>query len=232
MAQAIYNIARKTKGALTRERIAESFIDLMLQKRWYQITVKEICAAASITRSTYYQHFDDIHDLMERIQTMLLDDLRERFRSAQLQDYQSRRVYQFQPDFRERVQRIPQVFRAWFEFCEEHKTAMQALTNEENGDAYFLKRLKKVLVEYLDATMEEDNLPQDKLREYFHDLYFNLCIDAMNLWLSDNNDGVTTDQMAMVLNTVRAGALHSQFEQRRTARGKDFRSAETPVNVG
>jgi AcrR family transcriptional regulator len=60
------------KSVQTRKRITAAFLDLISQRIWYKISVKEICASAKITRGTFYQHFDDIYDLMERIQSDLL----------------------------------------------------------------------------------------------------------------------------------------------------------------
>lgn len=54
------------KSELTKLRIIESFLKLIKKKRWDKLSVKEICAASNITRTTFYQYYEDIFDVMEK----------------------------------------------------------------------------------------------------------------------------------------------------------------------
>ena len=45
----------------TREAIRSRFLDLLLQKNFNDITVKDIAAAANIGRGTFYLHLSLIH---------------------------------------------------------------------------------------------------------------------------------------------------------------------------
>ncbi len=62
------------------KKIEQSFFILLQKKESSQITVKEICELSSINRSTFYHHYQDIPDLMtkveHRLQTELLSVLR------------------------------------------------------------------------------------------------------------------------------------------------------------
>lgn len=50
----------------TRKSIMDSFITLSETKEFKDITVKDITAEAAINRATFYYHFEDIYDLLEK----------------------------------------------------------------------------------------------------------------------------------------------------------------------
>lgn len=50
----------------TRKLIMDSFITLSEEKDFKDITVKDITAEAMINRATFYYHFEDIYDLLEK----------------------------------------------------------------------------------------------------------------------------------------------------------------------
>ncbi|WP_068676690.1 TetR/AcrR family transcriptional regulator [Oceanobacillus sp. Castelsardo] len=51
----------------TRKFIMDSFIELSSKKEFKDITVKDITTEAMINRATFYYHFDDIYDLLEKV---------------------------------------------------------------------------------------------------------------------------------------------------------------------
>ncbi|WP_164219777.1 TetR family transcriptional regulator [Virgibacillus sp. YIM 98842] len=50
----------------TRKLIMDSFIELSEEKEFKDITIKDITSKAMINRATFYYHFQDIYDLLER----------------------------------------------------------------------------------------------------------------------------------------------------------------------
>lgn len=56
----------------TRKLIMDSFIDLSSDKEFKDITVKDITAEAMINRATFYYHFEDIYDLLEKVLSEVL----------------------------------------------------------------------------------------------------------------------------------------------------------------
>ncbi|WP_341302954.1 TetR/AcrR family transcriptional regulator [Lysinibacillus sp. FSL H8-0500] len=51
----------------TRKSIMDAFIELSTKKEFKDITVKDITAEAMINRATFYAHFEDIYDLLEKV---------------------------------------------------------------------------------------------------------------------------------------------------------------------
>lgn len=50
----------------TRKLIMDSFIELSAKKEFKDITVKDITEEAMINRATFYYHFEDIYDLLDK----------------------------------------------------------------------------------------------------------------------------------------------------------------------
>lgn len=50
----------------TRKLIMDSFIELSGRKEFKDITVKDLTEEAMINRATFYYHFEDIYDLLEK----------------------------------------------------------------------------------------------------------------------------------------------------------------------
>lgn len=64
---------RKVK--YTRRVIREAYFELLQQKPINKITVAEICERADIHRGTFYQHYHDIYELQEKIESELMEKL-------------------------------------------------------------------------------------------------------------------------------------------------------------
>jgi hypothetical protein len=58
--------------AQTRENLIEAFWQIYCQKRIEKVTVKEITARAGYNRSTFYQYFSDVYDVLEQIENSVL----------------------------------------------------------------------------------------------------------------------------------------------------------------
>lgn len=65
------NIKNNQRAQLTRNKIKEVFIEMLSSKAIHQITVQDICRKADVNRTTFYAHYDDIYDLMQKIETEL-----------------------------------------------------------------------------------------------------------------------------------------------------------------
>ncbi len=56
----------------TRKLIMDSFIELSGKKEFKDITIKDITTEAMINRATFYYHFEDIYDLLEKVLSEVL----------------------------------------------------------------------------------------------------------------------------------------------------------------
>ncbi len=59
----------------TKRVIRESFVHLLSLKPIAKITVKEICETADVNRSTFYAHYKDPYDLMQKIKGEVMREI-------------------------------------------------------------------------------------------------------------------------------------------------------------
>ncbi|SFL35502.1 transcriptional regulator, TetR family [Gracilibacillus orientalis] len=59
----------------TRMVLKDSLIQLMNEKTFSSITVKEVCSRADINRSTFYTHFTDVLDLLYSIEAEIIEEM-------------------------------------------------------------------------------------------------------------------------------------------------------------
>ncbi len=64
----------------TRMVIRENFFQLLKEKPVNKITVKEICERSGINRATFYKHYQDPFDLLEKIEEEILSRLQDTLR--------------------------------------------------------------------------------------------------------------------------------------------------------
>jgi AcrR family transcriptional regulator len=63
------------RGHETQRQLTDVLMQLILEKGYEAVTVKDITERAGIDRSTFYLHFSDKQDLLFKSQQQLIDDL-------------------------------------------------------------------------------------------------------------------------------------------------------------
>ena len=61
----------------TKKVIKDTFIELLEQKPINKITVTELCTQCEINRATFYRYYDDVYDLMEKLKSQYVSELKE-----------------------------------------------------------------------------------------------------------------------------------------------------------
>ena len=67
------NKERDLRVERTKESIKNSFLELMKEKEFEKITVKDITTRARINRGTFYIHYLDKYDLMKQMQEKVIE---------------------------------------------------------------------------------------------------------------------------------------------------------------
>ncbi|CDQ41671.1 TetR/AcrR family transcriptional regulator [Virgibacillus salexigens] len=62
----------------TMKQLKKSLICLLSEKQISEITIKELCDTAGITRQTFYLRFDDLDQCILYVSNIILEDLREK----------------------------------------------------------------------------------------------------------------------------------------------------------
>ena len=198
------------KSEKTKNKIIDTYLDLMSEKRWDKITVKELCDKCSITRSTFYQYYSDIYDLVEDLETSLLEELVQHYNKVTNTSFSKLPESLFIEHF---DYTPPKIFLTWFEYVENNKKAVFALLDRKKGDSYFVKRLKQIMEICLNRSMDSDGLPNDDLRKHFVRLIVEMHLIAAQSWIKvDSEDPLTVTDIVNLLNTMRVGACYLNFK--------------------
>ena len=67
--------ALDTRAQLTTACIRQAFTMLLEEKPIQRISVTELCRKAGVNRSTFYAHYQDIYDLLDKIEEEMLEEL-------------------------------------------------------------------------------------------------------------------------------------------------------------
>lgn len=68
------------KYQTTSYKIKQLFIELLKSKPIEQIKISEICEILQINRSTFYRHYEDIYDLLNRLEDGFINELDNLYR--------------------------------------------------------------------------------------------------------------------------------------------------------
>ena len=64
----------------TQRVLKEAFLSLLRKKPINKITVKEVCDMAELNRATFYSHYSDCFDLMDKIEQEILTSFKQSLR--------------------------------------------------------------------------------------------------------------------------------------------------------
>ncbi|MFJ7970717.1 TetR/AcrR family transcriptional regulator [Psychrobacillus sp. NPDC096389] len=128
----------------TRKLIMDAFIELSGKKEFKDITVKDITAEAMINRATFYYHFEDIYDLLDKsLSEVLLVKLDcDTYKNSELKEEVLISIFEvitnFQKSLSNRCHRgyedtIARIIREQLEFIFYHMLLKQRPTDDEQS---------------------------------------------------------------------------------------------------
>lgn len=135
----------------TRQNLVDAFWTLYTTQRIDRITVREITNLAGYNRSTFYEYFRDVHDVLEYIENQLLPTLEELPPLIE-KDQQSQAL----------INSVLDLYRSKFKYY--------GVLLGENGDPAFQRRLKDNLkltvMQAITSAVEVDKVEIDLLLEF------------------------------------------------------------------
>jgi AcrR family transcriptional regulator len=164
--------SRKTR--YTRMVIRESLIELMKRRPITDITIKEICDLADVSRPTFYAHYHDQYDLLQSIEDETAAYFESDFNNSQKIKKKGKRE-------------ITLILENILQYIENNGNSIQVLLGE-NGDIGFQRKIFRQFIIYLQYTMKshsEKNLDEEK-NEYYSIYTVNGVIALVQHWLKND----------------------------------------------
>ena len=123
----------------TALRMNEALLALLEQKDLEYITVKELCRQAGVNRSTFYLHYTDIYNMLEKVEDELFEEILHTIRTHPVSPF-NKDSFPF----------IEDIFAILFD----NREICAALLGP-HGDIGFLHRIEEMLSQYSLAALRE-----------------------------------------------------------------------------
>ncbi|TFE00533.1 TetR/AcrR family transcriptional regulator [Jeotgalibacillus salarius] len=172
----------------TRRVLKESLIGLLAQKPISSVTVKEICEIADINRSTFYTHYQDHLDLLNKIEEEIIEDM-----NSYLQRYSA--------ELDEEAIRITEKI---LDYMIEHKLVIQALLNH-NSSTTFEKKIMELTRRYMMNNWMKENGVHQEESKYLSTFVISGAIHVIKEWLANDADKSTNEMATMINGMVNDG---------------------------
>lgn len=143
----------------------QAFWGLYCQKKIEAITVKEITDAAGYHRSTFYEYFVDIYDVLNQLEESLLESIKEEV-VKRLDDFQNE----------EFIKGLADLY--------ESKGKYLSVLLGENGDPFYANKLKAVMRPVL---LEMFGLSEGEIHTaYIFEFGFSAILSTITYWYQNN----------------------------------------------
>ena len=177
--------------AQTRENLIRAFWSLYQQKKIEHIAIKEITTKAGYHRSTFYEYFTDIYDVLNQLEDSLVEYMRERLLTALeggLND-----------DF---IQTVADVY--------ESKGDYLGILFGENGDPRFSLKLKTIM---RFAVTHAFGLPENELHAaYLFEFGMSAIIGTITYWYQRKEDLPSKD-LARLLRSLLVRGIGPEIQK-------------------
>lgn len=176
--------------------IVEAFFALMGEKPYGKIAVKELTGRCHIARTTFYRFFEDVDDLMNRIEEYLLSELvlYRRLPARALSHDGERGAFAGMPY---------ESIRHWFSVGEKRR-GMLGFVMGRNGDIYFKERLIARVRSDLNAMMDDEGVARDAMRPYYVAAIAASYVGLLHFMaLQDADVPLDVDGLARIANSMR-----------------------------
>lgn len=178
----------------TKKLLLHSLTTLMREKKMNKITVTELTELADVNRSTFYLYYQDIHDMIDQIETEMFEEFNAQLKKLYLAEPKKENTLSF--------------FIFVFEFVRENSEICKILLGQD-GDYTFLNKFKEAIMESQPPTM---HMLDKTGSRYFMPFAVSGCIGAIQQWLQDDMETPPKDISEFIINLITEGIKHYKIE--------------------
>ncbi|MCD8373297.1 MAG: TetR/AcrR family transcriptional regulator [Clostridia bacterium] len=177
----------------TRELFLQAFWLLYKDHPIEQIKIGELSARAGYNRSTFYEYFTDIYDLLHQAE----DELISEFKTKVLARFPGGII----------TATIESIVRALVEIFDMLSEKLFLIIGE-NGDPSFQNKLRKQIMPFIQQMTGRD---LGKYAEYVSTFSFSGAIGILNFWHENSEDLTEEEVVTLLVSLIAKGAWH--FEE-------------------
>lgn len=172
----------------TQMVIKESFMELLKEKQMSSITVKEICERADVNRSTFYAHYYNQYDLLDKIEEETIEDMK---------GYLDQFDYGHYKDGLQIIENLLEYFASKQDLC-------QTLLNE-NTETSFQSKVTTVAHQYFVRNWTTVSHLDEELTNYLSTFIINGSVHVVKTWLMQGMDKSPKEIAEMLIHLINKG---------------------------
>lgn len=171
------NIKNNSRYKMSSEKIETAFLTLILNHSYEEINISQVCKQAGINRSTFYCHYDDINDLIIKIEGKFAKGM------ATIFDYGNRRTHD--------------AFVEMFTFVRDNKYFYKAFLNIPYATLAEINTKNEVLKNYSETNADVER--EKNINIFYRASFFGAGIKEMcRIWL-ERDCKESPEEMAKLL---------------------------------
>ena len=176
---------RKTR--YTRMVLRDSLMELMKTRPISTINIKEICALADISRSTFYAHYNDQYDLLRKTEEetyTFMDNILNKYAI-------------YKNDKKMTLQMMEEIL----QYIADNNKSIYVLFTE-NGDIHFQKTLFSSMYQknYFHLKSLTDKFPDEPTKQYYFLFIVTGTIGLICHWINNGMDKSIQELARMIIN--------------------------------
>lgn len=182
----------------TKNRLKEELIVLLKEKPATEIRVKELCELADVNRGTFYYHYSDIFDMVNKLQEEFFHEFNEIIGDMNLSN--GKTDNKIEPNY---------IIEKVFEFFDENAEISEVFIGP-NGDKSFLNRLKLLVDEKCSNVWDEAGSHMEEPEyDLFNSFIINGCIGLIETWLKTGRKQSPNYMANCVAKMIIPAAVHT-----------------------
>ena len=187
------NTRNNSRFQETDQRIREAFLEELKEKGIDRIRVSEICAKVGINRSSFYAHYEDVYDILEKLSDSIGREFFDMFQKS----------YRF--DTREMIQKG--YLLELLEHIYDHREFYGAYFSGTNSE-HLNKGLNTVFYDLIYPELKALGVKDESTAE-FHFIFFRAGLFALiRRWLEEGCRKSAEEVADIIMGSIRTGGQH------------------------
>lgn len=182
------------KNKKTKQLIQESFIQILSEKTFESITIGDITKKAGINRGTFYLHYKDKYDLLEKIEQQLFDDLGNYIDRLQTK-YTATHTFEKEQEY---------LASLLFSFIENNSPILKIFLSE-HGRAGFHLRFRDAFMEKVRTNLEKNEGFVSQLTvplDYYLSFITSAFLGLIEQWIQNGLDKTPEEMTTLYIDIV------------------------------
>lgn len=187
------NISTDRRSMRTKKLIRDALSELIEEKGYNNISITDLTLRANINRGTFYLHYTDKYDLLEKIEDEMIQELHDI--TKDISDSDSLNM--------DSVQKPMPYMAEVFKYFKDNAKFMRAILSSK-GDPIFQLKLKKLIDTFLFEKNLLKSLNPDNLmvpEEYFMAYVLSAHLGVLQQWLESGMEK-SPEEMALILSRM------------------------------